>query len=54
MSKNFFSIIAVVLNARLDLIKTIDSLRKQSFKNFELIIIDGGSTDGTLVSDTNF
>lgn len=48
MINNFFSIITVVLNAKLDLIKTIDSLRKQSFKNFELIIIDGGSTDGTL------
>lgn len=48
MGKKFFSIITVVLNAKYDLIETIKSLREQSFKNFEYIIIDGGSTDGTI------
>ena len=43
----FFSIITVVLNAKDDLAITINSLRNQKFKNFEYIVIDGGSTDGT-------
>ena len=47
MNKKFFSIITVVLNAKLDLIETIKSLREQKFKNFEYIIIDGNSDDGT-------
>lgn len=41
------SIITVVLNAKDDLIKTIDSVQKQSYKNFEHIIKDGISNDGT-------
>ena len=48
MSKKFFSIITVVLNSRDNLNETINSLKKQSFKDFEYIVIDGGSTDGTL------
>ena len=44
---NFFSIITVVLNAREDLAKTIQSLKEQSFKKFEYIVIDGNSTDGS-------
>ena len=47
MNKKFFSIITVVLNAKLDLIETIKSLREQKFKDFEYIIIDGNSEDGT-------
>ena len=47
MDKKFFSIITVVLNAKEDLIETIKSLRKQEFKNFEYIVIDGDSSDGT-------
>ncbi len=41
------SIITAVLNAKEDLAKSIKSIRKQHFKDFELIVIDGGSTDGT-------
>ncbi len=42
------SVITVVLNNQKYLTKSINSVLKQSYKNFELIIIDGGSTDGTL------
>lgn len=42
------SIVTVVYNARSDLRITIDSVLNQSFTNFEYIIIDGGSTDGTV------
>ena len=42
------SIITVVFNAKNDLEKTIKSIQKQSFKDFEYIVVDGGSKDGTL------
>lgn len=42
------SIITVVFNRREDLKKTIGSIRAQTFRNIEYIVIDGGSTDGTL------
>ncbi len=47
MEKKLFSIITVTLNSKLDLIETIKSLRTQEFKDFEYIVIDGGSVDGT-------
>ncbi len=43
-----FSLITVVLNNKELLEKTIKSVLNQNFKNFEYIIIDGGSNDGTL------
>ena len=44
---NFFSIITVVLNAKEDLADSIQSLKEQSFKKFEYIVIDGNSTAGS-------
>lgn len=43
-----FSIITVCLNSAETISDTIESLRKQTYQNFEYIIIDGGSTDETL------
>ena len=48
MEKPLFSIITVVKNDEKNIQKTIESVLSQSFKNFEYIIIDGKSTDGTL------
>jgi len=42
-----FSIITAVLNKKNELEKTIISLSKQKYKNFEYIVIDGDSNDGT-------
>ena len=42
------SIITVVYNNRDHLQKTLNSIFAQKNKNYELIIIDGGSNDGTL------
>lgn len=41
------SIITINLNNRNGLQKTIDSVVSQSFKDFEWIVIDGGSSDGS-------
>ena len=43
-----FTLITVVLNNKDLLEKTIKSVLRQNFKNFEYILIDGGSKDGTL------
>jgi glycosyltransferase involved in cell wall biosynthesis len=43
-----FSIITVTFNAEKTLEATIQSILNQSYRNIELIVIDGKSTDGTL------
>lgn len=48
ISEPFFTIITVVKNGGKSLQKTIDSVKNQTFKNFEYLILDGGSTDNTL------
>ncbi len=49
MNKNFkISIITVTKNSEKFLVENINSLKNQSYKNFEHIIIDGKSTDKTL------
>ena len=47
-NKPLVSIITVVLNNKKFLEKSILSVLNQNYKNIELIIIDGGSIDGTL------
>lgn len=42
-----FSIIVVSLNTKDFFLKTINSIIKQEYKNFEIIVIDGKSIDGT-------
>ena len=48
------SVITATFNAAVQLPFTVASLREQTFRNFEWIVIDGGSTDGTqgLLRDT--
>ena len=46
--KVFFSIITVTKNSHLTLEKCINSVFKQTFTNFEHIIIDGGSNNKTI------
>lgn len=42
------SIITVTYNCKEDLRQTFESLHSQTFQDYEHIIIDGGSTDGTI------
>lgn len=42
------SIIVVSLNTKKKFLKTIKSIQKQVYKSYEIIIIDGKSTDGTV------
>lgn len=46
--KPLLTIITVVQNRKIDLEHTILSIIGQAYDNVELIIIDGGSTDGTI------
>tara|TARA_B100000427_G_C15343111_1_gene522087 strand:- start:12 stop:818 length:807 start_codon:yes stop_codon:yes gene_type:complete len=43
-----FSIIIVSLNTKDDFSKTLNSVKKQDYKLFEVIVVDGQSTDGTI------
>ena len=44
----FFTIITASLNNKASIRQVIESIKNQSFQDFEHIIIDGGSNDGTL------
>lgn len=50
-----FSIITVSLNSGSKLLETVENILKQTCRDFEIIIKDGGSTDGSLskVKDLN-
>ena len=51
MAHIFFSIVIVSLNPGKKLAKTVKSVLRQEYGNFEIIIKDGGSTDGSLPED---
>jgi glycosyltransferase involved in cell wall biosynthesis len=48
MTSPMFSIIVPTFNAAATLQSCVDSLVSQTFNDFELVLVDGGSTDGTL------
>jgi glycosyltransferase involved in cell wall biosynthesis len=43
-----FSIVTVCLNAGTDIVEAIESVLEQGCSDFEYLVIDGGSSDGTL------
>ena len=44
----FYSIIVVCLNAGDRLAKTVESILAQKYENYEIVIKDGGSKDGSV------
>ena len=48
MNKPHYSIVTVSLNSAKEIESTAGSIKQQNYSNFEWIVIDGGSTDGTL------
>ena len=42
-----FSIVVISLNTKNQFLKTINSIKKQKYKKYELIVVDGNSIDGT-------
>ena len=49
-----FSIITITFNAESEVGVTVKSVADQTFRNFEHIIVDGGSTDNTLCEARKF
>ena len=49
MNKPTFSIIIPTFNSIRTINKTVRSVLNQTYKNYEVIIIDDGSTDNTFV-----
>ncbi|MBL8030125.1 MAG: glycosyltransferase family 2 protein [Candidatus Doudnabacteria bacterium] len=54
MKKPFFSVIICSYNRRKLLVDALKSLRAQIFKDFEVIVVDDGSTDCTIKEMGNF
>ena len=46
--KNLVSVIIPTFNRLNKLIKAIDSVQKQTYKNYEIIVVDNFSVDGTV------
>lgn len=55
MKDKKISIITVVYNNKNNFIRTLDNIRNQTYRNIEYVVIDGGSTDGTvkIIEDNN-
>ena len=47
MKNQKISIIIVSLNTKVDFLKTLKSIKKQTYKNYEILVVDGNSSDGT-------
>ena len=48
MEKFIVSIIVVSLNTKKEFLKTLNSIKNQTFSNYEVIVVDGESKDGTV------
>ena len=47
------SIITICFNSEKSIFQTFQSVKNQSFNNYEYVLIDGGSIDGTLTIAKN-
>ena len=53
MNQVQFSIVTISYNGEKEIERTIKSVINQSYKNYEYILIDGASSDGTMKIVTN-
>lgn len=54
MNKPFFSLVTVCFNAEQSIGQTLQSAREQTCRDFENVVVDGVSTDGTLAVVNQF
>ncbi len=54
MNYKYISIIICCYNSSEFIIETLDSVKKQTYKNYEIIIIDDGSSDNTVSIVNNY
>lgn len=48
MDNPLVSILVVTWNRKKDILETLQSIYEQTYKNFEIIVVDNGSEDGTI------
>jgi N-acetylglucosaminyl-diphospho-decaprenol L-rhamnosyltransferase len=48
MEISLVTILIITWNRKEDILETIASIYKQAYRNFEILVVDNGSTDGTL------
>lgn len=56
MNSPFFTVVIPVFNRKTFISEALETVREQSYKNYEIIVVDDGSTDGTcniLKNETN-
>ena len=53
MTEPLVSIIIITWNRKTEVLETVHSVYAQSYRNFEMIVVDNGSTDGTAAALCN-
>ncbi|SVC37825.1 uncharacterized protein METZ01_LOCUS290679, partial [marine metagenome] len=48
MNNPLVSVIIVTWNRKNDILETLESLQSQTYSNLEIVIVDNGSSDGTV------
>ena len=54
MTNPLVSILVVTWNRKKDILETVQSIYEQTYKNFEIIVVDNGSEDGTKDAISSF
>lgn len=52
--KPAFSVVIPVYNRAVSLLATLESIEKQTFRDFEVLVVDDGSSDGSVAAAESF